>query len=201
MSTGAPFWDRKYGRPEYVYGTEPNRFLVDHVTGCLKPGGEVLTLGEGEGRNAVWLAGQGYVVTAVDYSRPALEKLHILARSQGVEVCSYLSDVMDFELGEARWDAVVLLHMHLPPQKRSVLHRRIVKALRPAGHLFLEALRCDQFGRRSGGPERSELFYSAETLRRDFHDLAISRLVEEDRFIESGEHRGWTSVINLIARK
>ncbi len=201
MSTGARFWDRKYGRREYVYGTEPNRFLVEQVSGRLKPGKEVLTLGAGEGRNAVWLARQGYVVTAVDYSRPALEKLHLLARRQGVEVCSYLSDVMDFELREARWDAVVLLHMHLPPRKRSLLHRRIVKTLCPAGVLFLEALRCDQFGRRSGGPERPELLYSAETLRRDFQDLVICRLLEEDRFIESGEHRGWTSVINLVARK
>ena len=201
MSTGTPFWDRKYGRRGFVYGTEPNRFLVEHASGRLEAGEEVLTLGEGEGRNAVWLAGQGYAVTAVDYSRPALEKCHRLARSKGVEVRSYLSDVMDFELEDARWDAVVLLHMHLPPGKRRMLHRRIVNALRPGGHLFLEALRCDQFGRRSGGPERRELFYSAKTLRRDFQELVICRMVEEDWFIESGEHRGWTSVINLIARK
>lgn len=201
MSTGSSFWDRKYGRRDYVYGTEPNRFLGEHIAGRLEPGTAVLTLGEGEGRNAVWLASQGYAVTAVDYSRPALEKLQFLARSQGVEVRSHLSDVMDFELRKARWDAVVLLHMHLPPRKRSVLHRRIAKALRPMGFLFLEALRCDQFGRPSGGPERPELFYSAQTLLRDFQDLVICRLVEEDRFIESGEHRGWTSVVNLIARK
>ena len=82
-----------------------------------------------------------------------------------------------------------------------MLHRRIVHALRPSGLLFLEALRCEQFDRRSGGPERPEVLYSAEVLLRDFQGLMTCRLVEEDRFIESGEHRGWTSVINLIARK
>ena len=201
MSKGRLFWDRKYERQEYVYGNKPNRFLVEQAPGRLAVSHKVLTLGEGEGRNAVWLARQGYDVTAVDYSRPALEKLHILAREYGVEVRTHLSDVMDFDLGEKCWDAVVLLHMHLPLRKRRLLHRRIIKALRPSGLVLLEALSCDQFGRKSGGPDRPELLYSAEALCRDFSLLTICRLVKEERFIDAGEHCGMTSVINLVARR
>ncbi len=201
MSQGRSFWDRKFDSEEFVYGTEPNRFLVEQVPKYLAAGQRILTLGEGEGRNAVWLAEQGLDVTAVDYSRPALEKLRFLARHHGVEVRTYLSDVMDFDLGEKSWDAVVLLHMHLPPRKRRRLHGRMVDALCRGGLVLLEALSTDQLGRRSGGPDRRELLYYVETLRRDFSGLTTCRLEKEVRFIRAGEHRGKTSVINLVARK
>jgi len=65
-------WDERYSSAGYAYGTEPNGFLV--ATASRLPAGRILCLGEGEGRNAVWLARQGYEVTAVDASRVGLQK-------------------------------------------------------------------------------------------------------------------------------
>ena len=76
------FWERRYAEPAYAYGTEPNGFLVE-VAGRMPPG-PVLCLAEGEGRNAVWLAGRGHAVTAVDASAAGLAKAEALARARGV---------------------------------------------------------------------------------------------------------------------
>ena len=85
-------WDCEwYGHDEYVYGTEPNRWLAAHA-GRIKPGGRVLCLGEGEGRNAVWLASQGLAVEAVDGSAVALAKARRLADRRGVSIATSVAD-------------------------------------------------------------------------------------------------------------
>jgi hypothetical protein len=61
----ADFWNQRYGKEEFAYGTAPNDFLVEFAR-HIKPGGRVLCLADGEGRNGVWLAAQGHAVTSVD---------------------------------------------------------------------------------------------------------------------------------------
>ena len=201
MSTGNEYWERKYGAEGFVYGRAPNRFLLEHAGDVLRQGGRVLSLGEGEGRNAVWMASQGWEVTAVDYSRAAIEKLESFAGEVGVEIDALCKDVLEFDCGREAWDALVLLHLHLPPKRRRELHRRAHQALRPGAVLILEALRPEQLQRPSGGPETEELFYTVEDLLKDFEGMEILILEEEDRLIEAGEHRGITSVVSLVARK
>src|SRR6185295_7608114 len=70
------FWDKRYANPDYLYGTEPNSFLADHLRLLSSP---VLSLSEGEGRNAVFLATRGLEVVGVDISAVALEKAQRLA--------------------------------------------------------------------------------------------------------------------------
>jgi 2-polyprenyl-3-methyl-5-hydroxy-6-metoxy-1,4-benzoquinol methylase len=83
-------WDERYNSAEYAFGTEPNDFLVSAVDRL--PGGRILCLGEGEGRNAVWLAERGFDVTAVDASRVGLDKALRLAEDRRVtlRLCSAL---------------------------------------------------------------------------------------------------------------
>lgn len=201
MSTGNEYWERKYSGDDFVYGRAPNLFLVEHAFDFIRPGGRALSLGEGEGRNAVWMAKQGWEVTAVDYSRAAIGKLERYAREAGVEIEAHCLDVLDFECGRQIWDALVLLHLHLPPKSRRELHRRAYEALRPGGVLILEALRPEQLQRSSSGPDREELLYSVDDLREDFEGMEILLMEEEDRLIEAGEHRGITSVVSLIASR
>ena len=59
------FWDERYNADEYLYGTEANAFLVKHADLLQGP---VLSLSEGEGRNAVFLATRGLSVLGVDCS-------------------------------------------------------------------------------------------------------------------------------------
>ena len=74
------FWNKRYANGGYLYGTEPNVFLAAH---CSLLSGPVLSLSEGEGRNAVFLASRGLDVLGVDISMVALEKAKKLARSRG----------------------------------------------------------------------------------------------------------------------
>lgn len=79
-------WDTRYGEPGFAYGTEPNDFLYDYAKHLPKELGPILSLAEGEGRNAVFLAQQGYTVHAVDSSAVGLEKATALAEERGVTI-------------------------------------------------------------------------------------------------------------------
>ena len=80
-----PFWDSVYTGDEYRFGKEPNEFLASRV-GEISPGGSVLCIGDGEGRNGVWLAGQGLRVTSLDQSPEAIRKTRALAAERGVAI-------------------------------------------------------------------------------------------------------------------
>ena len=201
MSTHAGFWNRKYDRSSFIYGRQPNRFLLEVADKATPDGARVLSLGEGEGRNAVWMARQGYRVTAVDFSMPALEKLERFSAELSVSVDVICSDVLDFDFSDRCWDAVVILHLHLPPESRRILHRRVVDALCCGGVVVLEALRPKQIEQPTSGPDSRQCLYSVGELRDDFADLELQILRSEDRVIEAGEHRGLTSIVSLLARK
>ena len=81
-------WNERYRQTDYFYGTAPNDFLAEHV-GVL-PKGRILCLAEGEGRNAVFLAEQGYDVVAVDGSEMGREKALQLAESRGVSIAYHV---------------------------------------------------------------------------------------------------------------
>ena len=91
-------WDRRYEGSDLLWTAEPNRFLVAEVAG-LEPG-RALDVGTGEGRNAVWLAEQGWRVTGVDFSAVGLEKARHLATARGVEVEWVLADLSHYQPGE-----------------------------------------------------------------------------------------------------
>ncbi|HUO13015.1 MAG TPA: SAM-dependent methyltransferase, partial [Caulobacteraceae bacterium] len=77
-------WDTRYAGEDYVFGTAPNAFLAAQAR-RLRPGWKALAIADGEGRNGVWLAGQGLAVTSLDASRTAQEKAQRLAEARGVE--------------------------------------------------------------------------------------------------------------------
>lgn len=93
------FWDERYSGDEFVYGVEPNSFLRDHAE-ILPSCGRVLCLSEGEGRNAVFLAGQGFDVHAVDFSTVARDKAFSLAALRKVSISYDVADLADYNLGE-----------------------------------------------------------------------------------------------------
>lgn len=89
-------WNKRYSGESYAYGTEPNDFLreqADHL-----PAGDTLCRGEGEGRNAVFLAGLGHNVTALDASAAGLAKARKLAAQCGVKIEALHADLAGFEL-------------------------------------------------------------------------------------------------------
>ena len=131
-------WNERYNEVEYVFGTEPNDFLRDEFR-KITSGGRVLCLAEGEGRNAVFLAQQGYQVTAMDMSKVGLNKALKLARDRGIDIITQVADLADYEFGEAQWDGIVAIWAHLPTAVRQYVYAQIAPALKPNGVFILEA--------------------------------------------------------------
>lgn len=168
-------WDQRYDTDDYRFGTQPNRFLVDCAAG-LKPG-RALSLGEGEGRNAVYLAQLGFTVTAVDSSFVGLTKAQRLARERGVAITTLTADLNDFVIRPASWDVIFNFFCHLPQSERIPLHRRVVAGLKPGGAYILEIFAPGQLELLTGGPTTRDLLVSLEDARRELSglDLRVAR--------------------------
>jgi SAM-dependent methyltransferase len=193
-------WNDRYRTEDFVYGTEPNGFLHEHLSDI--PLGDVLCLADGEGRNSVFLAGEGRRVTAVDLSAVGVTKARQLARVRGVDVTYVVANLRDYDLGVEAWDAVVSIFAHMPAKIRTGLHARIVDALRPGGVFVLEAYRPDQIWRGTGGPTLPEMMMTVEELSRDLARLDIELAREINREIREGRgHQGIGAVVQLIGRK
>ena len=196
-----PHWDERYAQPGWAFGQEPNDFLRDHAV-LLPANGRVLTLAEGEGRNAVWLAGLGFLVTGVDESSVGLAKAQRLARERGVRITTVVADLNAFELGDETWDGIVSIFAHLPAEQRAPLHRRVVRALRPGGVLLLEAYTPSQLDRQTGGPGDAGKLMTLATLRSELAGLRFEIARETEReVIEGRYHTGRSSVVQVVARR
>ncbi len=194
------FWDEKFSADHYIYGTDPNDFLAAQA-GAI-PKGKVLCIGDGEGRNGVFLATQGYQVTSVDSSKVGLAKARDLAAEKGVTLKTVVADLNDFDIGENQWDGVVSIYCHLPAPLRQKVHGNVVRGLKPGGVMLLEAYTPKQLEYNMGGPPVVELMYTADILRRDLQGLQFEHLQELDReVIEGTHHYGMGAVVQLIGVK
>lgn len=169
-------WDQRYAGDEYRFGTLPNRFLID-CAASLKPG-KMLSLGEGEGRNAVYLARLGFEVTAVDGSAVGLAKARRLAAEQGVALTTITADLNDYLIQPAAWDGIMDFFCHLPRAERILLHQRVIAGLKPGGVYILEIFAPLQPQLATGGPVERDLLMSEEEARSELADLDL-RIVRE----------------------
>jgi SAM-dependent methyltransferase len=194
-------WDERYSASEYMYGTEPNDFLREEYH-RIRPGGKVLCLADGEGRNGVFLAQQGFDVTSVDASQVGLEKALALAKANDVMISTVHADLADYDLGVDQWDAVVSIFCHLPPDLRSRVHNAVTSSLRMDGVVILEAYTVDQLSFKTGGPPVAALMMSAQQLRHDFEALNVIVCDEWTRMIHEGAlHNGQSAVVQFVAQR
>ncbi len=197
-----PMWDERYGEPGFVYGTEPNDFLAANAERFLRPGGDILCLAEGEGRNAVFLARLGFHVTGVDGSAVGLAKARRLAEQRGVAIQTVVADLADFDLGFERWDGIVSIWCHTPAALRQRLHRSAVAALRPRGVLLLESYTPKQLEYKTGGPPTADMMMTLAAVREELDGLEFLVAEEAVREVHEGKsHSGPSAVLQVIARK
>ena len=192
-------WESRYSDETFVYGTAPNDFLADAVSDL--PVGRALCLADGEGRNGVHLASLGHTVTSVDFSPAAITKATQLAAGKGVEITTVVADLADYDLGVHRWDLIVSIFAHTPPNVRRSLHERVANALAPEGAFLLEAYTPAQIGRGTGGPPVPELTMTLDGLREELRDMTIVEGREVIRSVVEGPgHTGEGAVVQVIAR-
>lgn len=194
------FWDDRYAEDGFVYGEAPNDFLVEVVDRL--PPGRVLCLGEGEGRNAVFLAQRGFAVTAVDQSAVGLAKAQALAARHGVQVTTEAADLADYDLGHG-WSAIISVWCHLPSALRQRVHAAAVDALAPGGAFVVVAYTPDQLALGTGGPRDPDLLLSAAQAREELPGLDWVILEETRREVHEGPYHDGPSafVVGLGVRR
>lgn len=193
-------WNERYRAPGFTYGTEPNDFLAS-VADRIPPG-KVLSLAEGEGRNAVYLASLGYEVTGVDGSEVGLAKAQALAAERGVSIATVHADLAFFAIEPQAWEGIVACYCHLPSAVREALHRAAVRGLKPGGVFVLEAFSKEQLGRGTGGPQDLDLLMSLDDLKRELAGLELVHAVRVEREVHEGTgHTGLASVIQILGSK
>ena len=195
-------WDERYAREEYLFGTEPNEFLVTQQH-LLKHGKSCLALADGEGRNGVWLAQQGLKVLSVEASAVALEKAKKLAQQRGVTIDFEQADLAHWQWGEDRFDVVAAIFIQFaPPEMRAQMFAGIKRCLKPGGLLLLQGYTPRQLEYKTGGPPVVENMYTEELLHKAFSDMEWLHFAVHDKIISEGTaHHGMSALIDLVARK
>jgi hypothetical protein len=195
-------WNERYAEKGFVYGTRPNVWLEENV-GEFADGANIVCLADGEGRNGVWLAQQGFDVTSVDKSEIGITKADALASERGVELQTVVANLGEWDLGHEKWGGIVSIFAHMPGDLREDLHRRAVDALAPGGVFLLEAYTPRQLeGDGRGGPPVADLMMYVSLLERELEGLEFDVLTETTYTIDEGEHHsGDAHVVRVIARK
>jgi SAM-dependent methyltransferase len=201
-------WNARYADAgdEYVFGTEPNRFLARRVA-LLEEGASAMSIADGEGRNSVWLAGQGLDVMAIEISAVAVDKAKRLAAGRNREVNFVIADVLSPNwpprgLANA-FDWVIGIFIQFAnPDERKRQFEAMKRVTRPGGRILLHGYTPKQLEYRTGGPSAIENLYTADMLRQSFSDWIIEELTEyDDDLAEGSGHKGRSALIGLIARK
>jgi SAM-dependent methyltransferase len=188
-------WDQRYDMERYIYGTEPVVFLVEQIDRL--PKGTALCLAAGEGRNAVWLAQQGYDVTAIDVSPIGLEKAVALAEQRGVRIETEVGDLQgDYDMGIEQYDLIMNFYYH-----DTAMIPAVMRALRPGGAFVLQNFSIDQLETNQFGPRNPDFLVKPNELLEYFADYRV--LHYEDRIVEldEGMHQGPGAVVRLIVVK
>lgn len=193
-------WDERYKSAEYAYGTEPNDFLRENIH--FLPKGKILSLAEGEGRNAVYLARHGYEVTAVDSSSVGIEKGKRLADINKVNVEFIYADLAEFDIGTSCWNAIISIFCPIPSAIRRILHDNVKAGLKNDGVFLVEAYTPAQVRNDTGGGKDKDVMQTKDSLICELEGLHFEHLLELDRDIIEGEyHTGTGTVVQAIAKK
>jgi len=174
-------WDDRYGGSELVWGAGPNRFLAEEIPG-LKPG-TALDVACGEGRNAIWLAEQGWRVVGVDFSPVGLDKARRLATARGVAVEWVEGDLASWETPD-RYDLVVVLYLQLPADLRHQVLARMAASVAAGGTMLVVGHALANLAGGYGGPQDPGVLYRPEDVAGDLVGvLEIERAEHVDRVV------------------
>lgn len=195
-------WDDRYRGSAYFYGTEPTNSLLSNAH-LFPANARVLCVADGEGRNSVWLAENGYQVTAWDASRVAVEKARKLADKRGVDVSFSVADAADYDWSAAQYDVVVGIFVQFAaPELRDRMFEGMKIATKSGGLIFLHGYAQKQLEYGTGGPPCADFLYSEDLLRDRFSDMLVHKLEAYEAILSEGVgHSGRSAVMDLIAKR
>lgn len=199
------FWNERFGRPEYVYGQLPNEYVKEKLSALSSPG-KILFPCEGEGRNAVYAAQQGWEAEAFDQSEEGKRKAELLAGDKGVSISYTPGDVEEVEYPAAGFDVLALIYAHFPEGKRREYHQKLISYLKKGGYLIIEGFSKkhtanQKLNPNAGGPRDIGMLYDLEELKHDFTGFDFIEAYETETVLSEGEyHKGKADVVRILAQ-
>lgn len=198
-------WNDRYSNEEFAYGTEPNNYLKEQLEKLKK--GSILFPAEGEGRNAVFAAKQGWNVSAFDISIEGKNKALQLAEKNNVIINYQVGELQTLNFHKEQFDVIALIYAHFPADIKSSLHHLLNQYLRKGGYIIFEAFSKKHLeyiakNEKAGGPKDIGSLFSVEEIKTDFPDYEIIQLAETEIELQEGlYHNGTGSVIRFIGQK
>ena len=195
------FWNEKFSRVDYLYGLNPNAFIESKAK-LIKDKKKILCLGEGEGRNAIFLAKQGFEVTAIDASDIGLDKIKYRANDECLNVHCINMDLNNWETNEAnKYDVIVATYLHMFTEDRNTLFDKIEQNLNKGGYFIAEFFSKEQLNYNSGGPKALDLLYDLVDFENVFNKCEKNIIKEIVHLNEGIGHQGEASVIRVLVKK
>ena len=203
FSDATQFWNTRFDKEEFIFGKEPNEYLVEQSLRYLKPGNSVLCVADGEGRNGIWLAKQGILVTGFDVSDIALAKAKQFAKEEQVSIQYSLCDTDSFDWQANSYDAVIAIFIQFAdPEMRTRIFQQVHQSLKPGGIFILQGYTPKQLEYKTGGPSLIEHLYTEELIRDLSKEFEILDLrCYEKELSEGARHSGMSALLGLSARK
>ncbi len=200
MEYGPKEWDEHYRSNAYVYGKKPNLFLRQNVSQI--PKGNILCVADGEGRNGVWLAKQGYRVTSIDFSPKAVEKIDALAQENDVSINTFCANLLNYDFGENEYDGIISIFSHFNIDDTDKLHSKYFNALKLDGVFLMESFAKEQLPLNTGGPKDIQLLYNIADIKNSFPNGYIELLKKDIVYLHEGNaHDGKAVVVRAIIKK
>ncbi|WP_370623240.1 class I SAM-dependent methyltransferase [Polynucleobacter sp. UB-Tiil-W10] len=203
FSDATQFWNERFDKEEFIFGKEPNEYLVEKASQYLKPQDKVLCIADGEGRNGVWLAKQGMQVVGFDASDIALAKARQFAKDNQVEVEYSFSDTDSYPWQENTYDAVIAIFIQFADRAmRARIFEQAYKTLKPGGLFILQGYTPKQLEYKTGGPSLIEHLYTEDLIKSLTKDFETLELVSYEKELSEGpRHTGMSAILGLVARK
>jgi SAM-dependent methyltransferase len=197
------FWNQRFDKQEFIFGKEPNEYLVEQASHFLKPNSSVLCIADGEGRNGVWLAKQGMRVTGFDVSDIALAKAKQLAADNEVNIQYSLCDTDGFDWQANAYDAVVGIFIQFAdPEMRARIFQQVHQTLKSGGLFILQGYTPKQLEYKTGGPSLIQHLYTEEMISELSSDFEILDLqCYEKELSEGARHTGMSALLGMVAKK
>lgn len=182
----AETWNQRYADAELVWSAGPNLF-VEQLCRDLTPGRSI-DLAAGEGRNAIWLAEQGWDSTAVDYSDVAIDKARQIADRRGVTITTEVADLTEYVPTPAGYDLVLVAYLQIPGDQMDPILRKAAAAVAPGGTFLLVCHDRENLEHGYGGPQHPDVLTSPDQVVAALgDDLVVERSEVAERHVQTAD--------------
>ncbi|MCF7928186.1 MAG: class I SAM-dependent methyltransferase [Spirochaetales bacterium] len=193
-------WNERY---RMKAGEDPrgHSIILEEQTADLAPR-KALDLAAGDGRNAFFLARQGWQVTAVDFSDVAVERGKRIAEEMGLTITWEIQDLVSFIPRQKSYDLVSLFYLHLPWESFRLVLQHAADAVREGGRLLVVGHDLSNLEEGTGGPQNPEVLYRPQDITGELDSLPSLRIEYAEKIRRASDHgdekRGSTQIDGVV---